>query len=80
MKKNVVQIALIGLAVGSSLCGCSNPKSPDQEQQQPGGDSSCSGPSGCGQKTSGKEKNGANETSSQSTEMQQKRDAAAKEM
>ena len=77
MKKNVVQLALIGLVVGSSLGGCSN--STNQELQQPGGDSSCSGPNGCGQ-TGAIKMNGSKEISCQSEEMQQKRDAAAKEI
>ncbi len=80
-----MKIALMGLAIGTAIGGCDKPKTIEGEQQ--GG--SCSGQSGCKGKTSCKGQNGCTGKSActgysrrnqSSSELQQKREAAAKEM
>lgn len=90
-KKNVLKIALMGIAIGSALGGCQTPKAGDAEdtgRSSCSGQSSCKGKNGCGsQKSScsgqsscsGTSMQG-NQSSNSSSELQQKKEVAANEM
>lgn len=91
-KKNMLKIALMGIAIGSSMGGCQTPKAGDAENTDHSscsGKSSCKGKSGCGTEKSncsgksscsGGNNMQGNQSSNSSSELQQKRDVAAKEM
>jgi hypothetical protein len=86
-KRDVLKIALMGIALGSAVCGCYGSKPTEQKQQENG--SSCSGKTSCNGKSkdqsscSGSSSCGSSngsQNSSMSKELQQKREAAAKEL
>jgi len=75
-KKDILKLALMGLALGSTMASCNSGGGPQQDDQS-GSGSSCSGSSSCnGGNTS------VNEPSTQNaqTSLKQKRETASKEM
>jgi len=75
-KKDILKLALMGLALGSTMASCNSGGGPQQDDQSGSGSSSCSGNSGCDGNTS------ANEPSTQKAQalLKQKREAASNEM
>jgi hypothetical protein len=84
-KKDILKLALMGLALGCTMTSCSSGGGPQQDDQ---GSSSCSGKTSCsgkqscsGKSSCGGDNTGANETPAKAqASLKQKRESAAKEM
>jgi len=76
-KKTALKLALMGLAIGSAICGChsGDDRSPDSGKNGDKAQPSCTGKSGCNGKTN---KNG--NQSDASLEMKAKRESVANEL